>query len=342
MAVDPAPADYVRDALLKGMKRTRIRSALATAGWTESEIEAALAVWMVQDDGAGVVEGAGVVPRPIRSSAARDAFFYALLFVVFAMVAGNVLTLLFGQIDYWLPEPGEVLIAYGWSSLRWSMAALIVFTPAFWLLNRTDARGIAADPARRNGAMRRWLSSLAMLIAVMTLLGDALFLIYTWLDGQMTLRFVAKSAIVAVFAMVVLGYFRDGHRLPLLFRPVSAAWALIGLAVLALVLSFWVVGGPSQGRTEQRDAWRISDLRTLARDVATCAVVVDGRLPAALDPMTCVSTPARLTGYAAEVTYQRISDTVFDLCIAVEYPAALQTYDLRIEGTAACIRTNID
>lgn len=336
MAVDPALADYVRDALLKGMKRPRIRSALATAGWTESEIEAALAVWMVQDD------GAGVVPRPIRSSAARDGFFYALLFVVFAMVAGNALTLLLGQIDYWLPDPDAQLRGYGLSALRWSMAALIVFVPVFWLLNRTDARANAADPARKHGAMRRWLSAIAMLVAVITLLGDALYLIYTWLDGQMTLRFLAKSAIVAVIALVVLGYFRDGHRLPLLFRPASAAWVLIGLAGLALALSLWVIGGPSQGRMEQRDAWRISDLRTLAQDVATCAAVANGPLPATLDPMTCVSTPARLTGYAAEVTYRRIGDTVFDLCIEVEYPAALQTYDLRIDGTTACIRTDID
>jgi hypothetical protein len=317
------------------MARTRIRSALATAGWTESEVEAALAVWMVQD-------GAGVVPRPIRSSAARDAFFYALLFVVFAMVAGNILTLLFGQIDYWLPEPGEVLIAYGWSSLRWSMAALIVFTPAFWLLNRANARGLAADPARTHGAMRRWLSSLAMLAAVISLLGAALFVIYTWLDGQMTLRFVAKSAIVAVIALVVLGYFREGRRLHLLLQPVSAAWALIALATLALVLSFVVVGGPSQGRIEQRDVWRISDLRALARDVATCAAVTDGPLPAALNPMTCASNPARLTGYASEATYHRIGDTVFDLCIEVEYPAALRTYNLRIDGDTACIRNYVN
>ena len=87
-------------------------------------------------------------------TAARDALFYALLFVTFGMVAGNVLALLFGQIEHRLPDPDRA-VRYAVSGLRWSIAALVVFTPTFWLLDRADARAVRADPSRLTGTIRR-------------------------------------------------------------------------------------------------------------------------------------------------------------------------------------------
>ena len=321
---------HVRDALGAGRTPGEITTALTAAGWTETEIDAALSAWTVQD-------GIGPVPRPMRSSAARDALFYALLFVVFGMVAGNTLALLFAQINLWLPEPGEPRSYARLSGLRWSMAALIVFVPVFWWLDRTDRRATAADPARQHGTVRRWLSALAMLVAVITLLGDALYLIYTWLDGQITPRFLLKSATVAVMALIVLAYFREGRALPVAHLPLPAAWLLIALALVALVLSFRAVGGPAQGQMEQRDQWRVSDLRMLANDVAVCPEIDRTDLPETLDPMTCAGNPARLTGYANDITYTRISATEFSLCTEVEFPPAVEAYGMRIDGNTVCL-----
>jgi hypothetical protein len=287
-------------------------------------------------------DGVGAVPRPVRSSAARDTLFYALLFVVFAMVVGNTLTLLFSQINLWLPEPDEFQTYGRVSGLRWSMAALIVFVPVFWLLDRKDRRATATDPARRHGTVRRWLSAIAMLAAAMALLGDALYLIYTWLNGQITLRFLVKSATVALMAGVVLAYFRETRDLPFRGVHIPAAWVLTVLALLSLGLSFWLVGGPAQGQTEQRDRWRISDLRTLANDITTCPEIDRTNLPETLDPMSCARNPARITGYASDITYERRSPTGFTLCTRVEYPPAIESYGLRMDGTLACVERSTD
>lgn len=335
MHVPPDLSDFVRDALNAGRSADDIRRSLTSADWTDTEINAALAGWQYQD-------GAGAVPRPIRSTAARDALFYCLLFVVFGMVVGSTLTLLFAQINIWLPEPGAAE-AYGrLSGLRWSMAALLVFVPVFWVLDRKDRRATAADPARWHGTVRRWLSALAMLVATITLLGDALFLIYSWLDGQITLRFLVKSATVAVIAGVVLAYFGETRTLPKAPIPLPAGWVLIGLAALSLGLAFWRVGGPAQGQMEQRDQWRISDLRTLANDVVQCPEIDRSNLPVELDPMTCARAPARLTGFASDITYARTSSTAFSLCVEVEYPDAIPGYDLRLNDNTACIDRRTD
>jgi hypothetical protein len=335
MQIPSELSNYIRDALQSGQSQDDIAKSLRTADWTDTEIDAALASWLPLD-------GAGAVPRPMRSTAARDALFYSLLFVVFGMVVGSTLTLLFAQINNWLPEPGEAATYGRLSGLRWSMATLIVFVPVFWTLDRKDRQATATDPAHRHGTVRRWLSALAMLVATLALLGDALYLIYSWLDGQITLRFLIKSATVALIAGVVLAYFRETRTLPATTLPLPAGWVLIGLAALALGLTFWRVGGPAQGQMDQRDRWRLSDLRTLANDVTDCVDIDRANLPETLDPMICARNPARLTGFASEITYERASATACSLCIQIENPAAVDSYDLRLNANAVCIDRRTD
>jgi hypothetical protein len=335
MQIPPELSHFIRDALQSGRSKDDIAKTLRNADWTDTEIDAALAGWLHQD-------GAGAVPRPIRSTAARDALFYSLLFVVFGMVVGSTLTLLFAQINIWLPEPDESQTYGRLSGLRWSMAALIVFVPMFYVLDRKDRQATDADPARRHGTVRRWLSALAMLVATITLLGDALYLIYSWLDGQITLRFLIKSATVACVALVVLAYFRETRSLPTGGIPVPAGWVLIGLATLSLGLTFWLVGGPAQGQMEQRDRWRLSDLRTLANDLSQCPDIDRASLPEMLDPMTCARNPAWLTGFASDIRYAWTSATAFSLCIEIEYPEAMDVYDVRLDANTACIDRRTD
>ena len=181
------------------------------------------------------------------------------------------------------------------------------------------------------------LSSLAVFIAALTLLGDALVLIYTFLDGQMTSRFLAKSAVVAGLAGLVLGYFRQDRA----GLRAASAQGLAGLAALVLALSFASVGGPGQGQIERRDEARIADLRQLTQDVRRCLQEQIGALPEDLAPMDCASNPSRLTGYAAAITYQRRSASSFALCTEVEFPPAIPTYDIMLEGTTACLPTDL-
>mgnify|MGYP005989782211 CR=1 FL=1 len=312
---------FVRDALAAGQARSDIRAALLGAGWTAPEVETALDAWSDAAEG-------GPVPRPVRSRAAQDAFFYALLFIAFGVVAGNVLSLGMAQINAWLPDIDSH--QGGVRGLRWSMAALIVFAPLFWALDRRDRRALARDPSRRHGTVRRWLSSLALLVASIALLGDALMLVYTFLDGQMTARFAARAGLIAVLATIVIGYFRQDDRSAA--RP--AGLALIALAGAGLALSFVTVGGPAQGRAEHRDRARVSDLRALEADVAACAG--QDALPETLNPLDCARDPARLTALAAGVTYRRTGAGTFELCVPVESPARVSQYGITIRDDMAC------
>lgn len=340
MQLPPDLSNFVRDALSNGHSKDDIATSLARSNWTSQEIDQALGAWSVD-------EKIGTIPQPMRSSAAWDALFYALLFSAFGMVIGNILTLIFGQITLWLPEAGDTYSSNGLRNLRWSMAALIIFTPAFLWLHHRDMRASLANSANKFGAPRRWLSAIAIFAAAIALLCDGIYLIYRFLDGDLTVRFLCKSGAVALVAFVVIQYFRqdrlEGKDLEQTSRGdrFLANWLSPSLALLVLGLSFWTIGGPAQGRMEHHDRLRISDARSLARDVADCLTNADKDVPDSLDPMTCAHNPHRLSGYASSVTYERLSQKRFQLCTNVEVPERAWTYGGDLKGNRYCIDRTI-
>lgn len=200
------PADqlsrFVHQALVAGRDRAEIDAALTQAGWTRSEIAAALGSWA---DGGALPP----VPRPRPMLTAREAFAYALMFITLAISAWHLTALSFSLIDLWMPEPSDYGYGgYRLDSMRWSIASLIVFLPAFLWLNRRIQRQTRSDPARRRSAMRKWIGYLTLFLAVLSLAGDAIYCLYTFLNGDLTLRVLAKAGVVAVIAGTILLYFK--------------------------------------------------------------------------------------------------------------------------------------
>lgn len=99
--------------------------------------------------------------------------------------------------------------------------------------------------------------------------------------------------------------------------------AAVGMVVVALSWGFSIVGGPSQGRAEKRDAERGQDLQRLRRYLECRRE--DAVLPQSLaDETYCSGLRAGVrfndpvTG--AAYTYKRVSDMRFDICAVFEMP----------------------
>lgn len=200
---------FVGKALDRGRDRTAIAAALTEAGWEPSETQAALAAWSetVFDP---------PIPRPQPQILARDAYRYGLMFVALMVVAGHLIWLGFYTIDVWLvdlTEPGRWRTYRLWE-IRWSTAALITFTPVFLYLNLRSVAATRADPALRRSTVRRWLGFLTLFVASVAFLSDVVTLIYVWLNGDLSLRFVLKVLVVAVVSGGVFIFFRDETKGP--------------------------------------------------------------------------------------------------------------------------------
>lgn len=191
--------EFVRQALAQGHDRAALTRALAEAGWSRTEVSAALDVWA---DSPGLPP----VPRPQPYVSGWEAVVYGLMFVSLAMVAWHVVQLGFTAFDRLIPDVGETW--RGNDSIRWSVASLLAFLPLFLLLNWRVNRP-EADSARRRSLVRKWFASVTLLIAALVLLGDLVFTVYALLNGDLTARFAAKAGLVALMGALIFAYYRD-------------------------------------------------------------------------------------------------------------------------------------
>jgi hypothetical protein len=192
---------FVEQALAAGHDRADIRKALAEAGWSAAAIDKALG-------GFADVAFSPPVPRPQPQVTARDAFVYAILFTALLFTATNLINLVHALIDTWLPPPGSFPGGEIWLAgrIRWSIAALIVAAPLYLWLTIATGRRLARDPEARRSPVRRWITYLALFVAAVTLFGDAVYTIYRFLMGELTVPFVLKAATVAAVAGAVLAF----------------------------------------------------------------------------------------------------------------------------------------
>lgn len=194
-------SDFVAAALTAGRPRGEIAHALHQAGWTAAEVTEALDAWADSDLGTPV-------PRPRPYLSAREAFFYALMFLALAMTAWHITTLGFALIDRWLPDVTERSGGYRIPAIRWSVSFLVVFFPLFLIMSTRAARKARQDQGMRRSAVRKWFGYITLFLAALTLLGDLIAAIYALLNGDLTLRFVAKAGLVAITAGLIFLYFR--------------------------------------------------------------------------------------------------------------------------------------
>lgn len=191
---------FVHDALLAGRRQDDIRTALTDAGWSVKEVDSALGAW-------ASLPGLPPVPRPQPYVSAREALFFGLLFLSVVVMTFATCRLGFDLIGRALPDAQITMDAVG---VRSSVASILTFVPLFLILDRRTRIGAVGDgTGPRRSLVRRWIASFALFIASLTLLGDLALAIFTLLNGELTLRFVLKSLLVALVAGLVLAYFRE-------------------------------------------------------------------------------------------------------------------------------------
>ena len=120
---------------------------------------------------------------------------------LYTCVTGLVL-LFFTYINFAFPDPAwrtshaevEELL----SIIRAQLAIVIVTFPVFLVLWHFLLREVSRNPEKV--AIRRWLGYLSIFVGALTLSGDVMTLIYFFLEGQLTIRFLLKAAVLFLIA----------------------------------------------------------------------------------------------------------------------------------------------
>lgn len=210
-------------------------------------------------------------PPAGKSQHARNFFLYFLSFVLLYMVVISIGGVLFYIINKSIPLPGvDAYVSFSTNSLRYHLSTLIIGTPIFLWLSWKIHRECKNDETMRSSGLRRWLTYLTMIVAALISIGDLIFLIYTLLGGDTTIRFILKSLVVLILASGVMYYYladikflrsaaaTDNRPQPKIFFMI-----MLVLALVSIVAGAFFIESPVKQRLRKQDEARIQSLQNL-------------------------------------------------------------------------------
>ena len=196
---------FVHDALLAGRSREEIRRSLRQAGWSNTEINDALAQY-------ARIDFSPPIPAPRPQLTARDVFLYAVQFTALAYTAFYLIGLVHAMLDLWMPDAADFpdVELRATMRMRWAIATLVVAAPVYLWMSRFIHNRVEKDARSRRSLVRKYLTYTTLFVTAMIFMGDATYLVYGFLEGSATLRFVLKAATVGIVTLAIfVFYLRD-------------------------------------------------------------------------------------------------------------------------------------
>lgn len=190
-------------------------------------------------------------------------------FTTFYVVVTSILVLYFTFLDWLFPDPAWGVADFDgvMEGVRYAIAAVIVAFPLFVLLSTILERIVSRSPETAKPPIARWLTYLTIFLAAAVMLGDVITLLFYFLDGSITTRFVLKVVTLFVIAEVILSYYylaprsASGERSHRLRAVLASAGTVIVIGAAAL--GFVMAGSPFAARLARLDERRVSDLREI-------------------------------------------------------------------------------
>lgn len=208
----------------------------------------------------------------VNKNLPRDVFLYLLSIITLIASAVYFGVLVFQYINVYFPD---LINDYYFSpsnyygTIRQALATLIVIFPVYVWVSRFLKKDIQENPEKRDLKIRKWLLYLTVFFAALVIIGDLVTLINTFLNGELTTRFILKVlAIIFIAGSVFSHYYFELRELKTKpkrrFDGMSVyAWVVMAVVVIAIVFGFFVAGSPQSQRTVRFDDRRIQDLSSL-------------------------------------------------------------------------------
>ena len=261
----------------------------------------------------------------------KDFFLQLGATVVLYTAAVSLINLAFSAINYAFPD--QLAGYFSVSSVAWPISMLLVLIPVLYILEWLIRRDAARIPEKRGIWISRWRTYLTLFLSGATIIGDLIALVNTYLNGEITSRFVYKILIVLIVTGLIFAYYlldRTADRAKARTAQISLAWLGIVLVLAAIVGGFLIVGSPSKQRALRFDSQRVSDLQNIQWRLVSYWQN-NKKLPVTLSALNdSISGFAVPTDPDTHTAYEYTSTTTlaFELCATF----ALQSQDLSGKG----------
>ena len=200
-------------------------------------------------------------------SGPKDVFTHLLAIITLYISAISFSALIFQYIDRFFPDPLVDIYAYPSGAIRWAIASLVIIFPVYvwlsWTLRRDDTR----NPEKRELKIRKWLLYFTLFAASAVIIGDLIALIYNFLGGDLSARFVLKVSTVLFVALAIFGYYLWNLKSEqMAVSDPRMRWFVFFVAAIVMAATiggFFIVGSPFQERMRRFDQRRTEDLQSM-------------------------------------------------------------------------------
>lgn len=216
--------------------------------------------------------------------------------------------------DYWMVEQAH-------SNVRLGIAIVVVFFPTYLVLTRMVN---SARRTQNNGvylALTKWLIYLSLLVGGAVLLGDLVAVIMSFLEGELTQRFLLKAGALFLIVGAAFHYYildARGHWVKEESKSIMFAIGASLVVLASVAFGFTHIDTPSAVREQKLDATQISDLQQLQWRIQDHAVT-NGTLPESLEQLTGGTLPVAPENRPAYV--YKITGDGFELCATFAQPS---------------------
>ena len=260
---------YIEERVRAGASKQAITEQLTAVGWSEDDAESAYAGALVAV-GVPVPDGS-TAGQHLKKATTMDVVLNFFSFILLGVVATALGTLYFAIINHYFPDPLNASGYYGRSSaVHYAIAALIIAFPCYYFVVRFWFRRFRDDVAKTESGLTKWVTYLVLLIASVTIVGDLIAVLFTFFQGEISVRFFLKAVTILGIAGSVFGfYFLERKKIQYkqdiprtTFQTFGSVLAFFVIA--GIILGFMVAGSPATERKRGFDEQRASDLNELS------------------------------------------------------------------------------
>lgn len=244
------------------------------------------------------------------------------------ITVGFFLALLFGLIDICFPDDADTYwhAESAANSIRLGFAMVVVFFPTYLVLTRIVSTSRRHQKQNSYLGLTKWLIYLSLLVGGGVLLGDLVAVIYAFLEGDITTRFILKAvAVLIVTGLAFYYYLQDARGYWLKREKQSLAYGCLVATVVftTLVISLAYIKTPTEVREQKIDEQQVQDLRDIQWAVDSY-LRSNERLPEEITAAFDLRPVPVATDDRATYTYE-VTETGFSLC--AEFAHDAQTDD---------------
>ena len=245
------------------------------------------------------------------------------LFVIIMLYAAtiNFLTLAFQYINVWVPDTLSEINFYTQNqyhnTIRFALAFFIIIFPVFILTSWSLNRSYLKNPAVKDMKTRKWLIYFTLFTAALIIIGDLVRIVFVFLEGEITTRFILKAISVLFVIIVIFGYYLwDIKRTKAFKRHKQFVLAIVIIALITIIAGFFIIGSPKTERLQRLDLERVQSLSNIQWQIINYWQKKE-RLPEQLSDLE-----DEISGYTVPTDpitkepyeYQTKGDETFELC----------------------------